>query len=443
MYGNVLDGENQDWSGCIADQYGLNGNISLDPLFCDPTIGDYSLFNFSPCAPANNSCGQLMGAFDVGCTLSVNASLLDETSQQNVISHTPVLSWEPDPGLAQSEYEIEVGTDDDWAVAEMWDPDIVQSSEQATTYGGAPLLDGVNYYARLRLLLNGNWTPWYEISFRMNSVPSVPTVASPLNGTDTGPQSTLYVNNAVDPEDDQLWYQFEVHREPNMLDLVAASDLVPQQPDSTGWILPAFLSENEIYYWRCRAWDGYEYSAWPPGWFFSVDAMPEAPGNPSLVSPTGEDLILYDMRPTFSWTAVTDPDPFDQVHYRLELSLNQNFTLAVPFDGLTEASYQLPDSLAFDTHYWWRVKVVDLTDLYGVSDAADFWTWTLGDVNRTHDVTISDISLMIDHLFISGTPIEPPRVGDVNHSCDITISDVSRLVAYLFIDGTELLVGCE
>ena len=29
--------------------------------------GDYSLHSSSPCAPPNNSCGVLMGAYDVGC----------------------------------------------------------------------------------------------------------------------------------------------------------------------------------------------------------------------------------------------------------------------------------------------------------------------------------------------------------------------------------------
>ncbi|MBN2172092.1 MAG: right-handed parallel beta-helix repeat-containing protein [Candidatus Krumholzibacteriota bacterium] len=53
---------------CQPDWTGINGNISLDPLFCetdDPL--DYSLQDTSPCAPDNNDCGVLMGAFPVGC----------------------------------------------------------------------------------------------------------------------------------------------------------------------------------------------------------------------------------------------------------------------------------------------------------------------------------------------------------------------------------------
>jgi len=52
----------------IADPTGTMGNISADPLFCDPAGGDYSLDAGSPCAPdMNPQCG-LVGAFGVGCS---------------------------------------------------------------------------------------------------------------------------------------------------------------------------------------------------------------------------------------------------------------------------------------------------------------------------------------------------------------------------------------
>ncbi|MCK4546467.1 MAG: right-handed parallel beta-helix repeat-containing protein [Candidatus Eisenbacteria sp.] len=65
VYGN----EGGDWVGCFADQYGINGNISEDPLFCDPENDDYRLQPGSPCAPfsePNPEC-DLIGALPVGC----------------------------------------------------------------------------------------------------------------------------------------------------------------------------------------------------------------------------------------------------------------------------------------------------------------------------------------------------------------------------------------
>lgn len=51
----------------LADWLGQQGNFSADPLFCDASGGDYRLHANSPCAPAGNDCGALIGALPVGC----------------------------------------------------------------------------------------------------------------------------------------------------------------------------------------------------------------------------------------------------------------------------------------------------------------------------------------------------------------------------------------
>lgn len=58
-----------DWTDPIADQLGQNGNISADPLLCDPEAGDFHLATSSPCAPftqPNPEC-DLIGAWGVEC----------------------------------------------------------------------------------------------------------------------------------------------------------------------------------------------------------------------------------------------------------------------------------------------------------------------------------------------------------------------------------------
>ena len=64
IYGNL----GGDWSGCIAPQLGVNGNISEYPQFCGAADSDipYTLNASSPCAPDSSDCG-LIGAFDVNC----------------------------------------------------------------------------------------------------------------------------------------------------------------------------------------------------------------------------------------------------------------------------------------------------------------------------------------------------------------------------------------
>jgi predicted outer membrane repeat protein len=63
VYGNA----GGDWVGCVAGQAGQNGNLSADPLFCDPMNYDYALRSDSPCRPENNPACGLVGAWPVGC----------------------------------------------------------------------------------------------------------------------------------------------------------------------------------------------------------------------------------------------------------------------------------------------------------------------------------------------------------------------------------------
>jgi hypothetical protein len=71
VYGNT---EGNDL--CGTD---LGGNFSLDPLFCDPENGDYTLDGCSPCLPGNHpdgaDCG-LIGALGQGC----GATSVEESS---------------------------------------------------------------------------------------------------------------------------------------------------------------------------------------------------------------------------------------------------------------------------------------------------------------------------------------------------------------------------
>jgi hypothetical protein len=61
LYGNA----GGDWVGAIADQYGIDGNICDDPLFCDRSRYDLYLAAASPCLDAD-TCG-VIGLYGLGC----------------------------------------------------------------------------------------------------------------------------------------------------------------------------------------------------------------------------------------------------------------------------------------------------------------------------------------------------------------------------------------
>ncbi len=65
---NVRANAGGNYTG-IADQGGTNGNISLDPQYCDGPNDDLNLLPISPCRPGNNSCGVFMGSEFEECGL--------------------------------------------------------------------------------------------------------------------------------------------------------------------------------------------------------------------------------------------------------------------------------------------------------------------------------------------------------------------------------------
>lgn len=58
--------------GGYAGPPGGDEVFSADPLYCDPNAAVYTVAAESPCLPANNACGQRVGAYDLGCTLTQN-----------------------------------------------------------------------------------------------------------------------------------------------------------------------------------------------------------------------------------------------------------------------------------------------------------------------------------------------------------------------------------
>jgi parallel beta-helix repeat protein len=77
LYGN----EGGDWVGEIADQYGTNGNISEDPVFCDPYGYDFHLSIDSPCLDAD-TCG-VIGTYGQGCQLTFDILYIGDHPQDH------------------------------------------------------------------------------------------------------------------------------------------------------------------------------------------------------------------------------------------------------------------------------------------------------------------------------------------------------------------------
>jgi hypothetical protein len=107
--------------------------------------------------------------------------------------------------------------------------------------------------------------------------------------------------------------------------------------------------------------------------------------------------------------------------------------------GTYDIEFQVNDGAA-TSNFHLHVTVTD-------QDGCDCCVGRTGDVNRdgNDEPSISDIATLIDHLFISGTPLPCLEEADVNQSGgeyptadDISIADIAVLIDYLFITGRDL-----
>ena len=131
------------------------------------------------------------------------------------------------------------------------------------------------------------------------------------------------------------------------------------------------------------------------------------------------------------------------MRYRLEIDDDSGLTTPTTVDSLLSTSHEVADSLAFGMQYWWRVTAYDKSGLSTQATVKNFWTWQLGDVDHSHGTDIGDLTVLINNLFITFEPIDPPLVADMTGDCQVDIGDLTALINNLFITFGPLGIGCQ
>ncbi|GEM_PF-1038432 len=319
-YGLYGDYTVQDFNDVYANASNYAGgasegasSISEDPRFVDAAGLDYSLTSISPCINAGSPDIQYIDPDgtrnDIGAYFFPHqlptASGLAFANQDitHVIDHTPSIHWEYfDNTGFQTAYEIEIGTDNDWIVAEMWATGQVISTEQNTVYAGLPLEDAADYYLRIRLSNESDWGGWNTIIFHMNNIPTVPHPNYPVDSIDLFCEGVaLEIFNSQDLERDPLKYDFVVYEEQELLNIVYEEYQVPgQSSTTTSSVLPTF-TESGDYWWIARSYDGFEYSEWSEPEVFTIRLAStiNVPGDygtiaEALIAAESGDTIMVD-----------------------------------------------------------------------------------------------------------------------------------------------------
>jgi hypothetical protein len=146
------------------------------------------------------------------------------------------------------------------------------------------------------------------------------------------------------------------------------------------------------------------------------------------------------------------PVPLDGLEYVWSLD-------DVPLEGATTSTFILTPDLMTKLRQTLELTVILNTPLVRATTISKSYSWPVtdltalccegivGDANYdgSYEPTIADISTIIDHIFISQSPLVCYDEADVNQSggtdpgpADITISDISALIDHLFISGVAL-----
>jgi hypothetical protein len=463
---NDLWNNGQDYTGgAVAG----TGSIYSDPIYSDPAADDYSLQSASPCIDGGNpdpayddpdGSRNDIGAFPLGgyflqppLVKSISVGTLGDSL--HVVEHTPQIAWDYEDkwGLPHTASEAEVGSDEQWPVAEMWNPPVIYGSATSAVYAGTALADGQTYYVRVRVYNDTLWSNWRGASFRMNGRPGGCELLFPPHEaivlTDC---PTLVAMNTTDPDGDPLKYDFFVSLDEGHYDIVATAFGVSAGYGQTDWTVRDLTSENQLHWWRARASDGFEAGTWSDARAFWLDGCNDPPGPCELLFPDDGAADL-ELRPAFAWEPAEDADPGSTLQYTVSLATDAGFTLVTETDAASETTIVWPHLLSTQSAYWWKVTADDGRGGISVSGVWSFQTSSLctpcphqSDFDGDGYSNAIDIGFLIDILFAGGLDIQDPgcQVTRSDFDCDgyATTLDLGALIDYLFAGGVPPCDPC-
>jgi subtilase family serine protease len=236
------------------------------------------------------------------------------------------------------------------------------------TYTNTQTLDTQNYSAKdylviLRAEISGVEGILASTYFRVEGAPTAPSLNWPSEGEDIETLTpALTVNNASDPNDDELTYRFEIYTDSGLTNLLTASDMIPEGQNTTSWTVPFDLIENSRYYWRVLTYDGLLYGDWMSTASFRVNLENEPPTAPTLSSPA-DSSEMSTFTPSLVINNASDPDS-ENLTYNFELANDIGFIQIVAgeigiFEGDGTTAWQVPVALNEDTWYYWRAQADD------------------------------------------------------------------------------------
>lgn len=235
--------------------------------------------------------------------------LLSPVNTSSFILGNPVIlevenSTDPDEQILQYEielYDMTSGSPElltKWMKPEGIPTTTVDATSDITEVGEylwhARSYDGLGYSG-----WSSNWSFTVTLT-PPNQVPSIPTQQSPIGSSEVSDLVPfLTAVNATDLDGDPLTYFFEVALYSGItLQTVAVSpEITEGGSGTTGWQVPGGILElSQEVFWRCRAYDGKDYSIWSAYESFKTAPFPVPTPDEVGNLPAGDPTRPYESR---------------------------------------------------------------------------------------------------------------------------------------------------
>ncbi|MBK7090630.1 MAG: hypothetical protein IPH59_02735 [bacterium] len=279
-----------------------------------------------------------------------------------------VLNNATDPEGSTVSYDFQVSTSAAFATIAAQATGVTQGGGGTTSWTvSSNLTNGTTYYWRVRSYdgsLYSSYSASRSFAISVNTAPTVPTLASPIGGSQVGSTTpTLTLNNSTDAEGNAIFYDFQVSTSAAFGTIAAQTTGVTQGTGGvTSWVVGTDLNNGTTYYWRARAYDGSLYSSYSSNGSFVI-GVNSAPTVPNLSSPVAAGQVST-LTPTLTLTNSTDAEG-NTIVYDFQVSTSTTFgTIAAQATGVTQGgagstSWTVSPNLVNGTTYYWRARAYD------------------------------------------------------------------------------------
>jgi hypothetical protein len=243
--------------------------------------------------------------------------------------------------------------------------------------------------------------PYFVKYAHYNIIPSGFNLLQPPDGGEVSEPVTLDWEDSTNDDGDTITYDVWYATDPSF----DPHDEVTELTESTYTFPEGVLTQGDTYYWKVRAWDGYDetWSGPDPYWSFTVNAPP---GDFNLTAPPDGSIVTEPV--VLDWEDSVDPGRMLAVRAgssRTSVDAGRsNLTRSITYDvwyatdlsfepheevtELNDSTYTFPEGTFSDgTTYCWKVRAWDGYDETW-SGPDPYWSFTveeeITDISVTH-----------------------------------------------------------